>query len=227
MSLRLLVAAVALLSLGCREARAQDVADYERFPRMARVVNVIYDSASVLPQLRSFPALRMRGRAIFDVWYAPTGQLDSIRWVDEVSAGHAVSDRLLEMLRAQTKPFVASEKGWQIRLAVTTGRRASLSLPDEQPPRLLNAPYIEFELRGICERQPVLCDTTADRTVAVTMIVDDRGDPRSIQVAKSHTGSPLGAEAVRLARGLRFVPGKVEGRPVPMLVQLPITFNRQ
>ena len=217
----------AFMLLGCREARAQDTTSYDIFPRMAAVVNVVFDSATVFPELRRFPALRTRGRAVFDLWYSRSGQMDSIRWSDEASAGQVVSDSLLSFLRGQAKPFVASEKGWQIRLAVATGRRASLGLPTEQTPRLRNAPYLEFELQGICARQPVLCDTAGDRVVVVTMVVSGLGSPESVRVAKSDAGNPLRDEAMRIARGLRFEPAMIEGRPVDMLVNLPITFERQ
>lgn len=217
----------AFMLLGCREARAQDTTSYDVFPKMAAVVNVVFDSAAVFPKLRSFPALRTRGRAVFDLWYSRSGQLDSIRWSDEASAGQEVSDSLLSFLRAQAKPFVASEKGWQIRLAVATGRRASLGLPTEQPPRMLNAPYLELELRGICARQPVLCDTTGDRDVVVNMKVSAQGVPQSVGVVKADGGNPLRDEAIRIARGLRFAPATIEGRPVAMEINLPITFARQ
>lgn len=226
MSRKLLIAFGALMLLGCREARAQDTTSYERFPRMAAVVNVVFDSAAVFAGLRGFPALSMRGRAVFDLWYSRTGQVDSLRWSDKASAGQAGADSLLGFLRAQAKPFVASEKGWQIRLAVATGRRASLGFPTEQPPRMLNAPYLEFELRGICAKLPVLCDTAGDRDVIVEMIVNAQGTTQSVRVVKADDGNPLRDEAIRLARGLRFAPATVEGRPVAASVNLPIKFER-
>ena len=221
-----LVIAVLLVQLVSGEARAQDTAGYERFPRMAAVVNAVFDSAAVFPRLEALPPLRTRGRAIFDLWYAPSGQMDSIRWSDEASASQTVSDSLLSFLRAQAKPFVESEKGWQIRLAVATGRRASLGLPVEQPPELRNPRYLELELQGLCARQPVLCETTGDRVVVVEMVVNALGYPESVHVSKEDEGNPLRGEAIRIVRGLRFVPARVEGRPIAMEVGQPITFER-
>lgn len=219
------IAICALLLLGGRGAGAQEAAGYDPFPKMDRVVGVLYDLGAVVPELRRLPDLRMRGRAAFDLWYGPSGGLDSIGWSDEASARQPGADRLLALLRAHARPFVPSDNGWRVGFAVATGRRASLGLSREEPPRLLDPGSLEAGLRGVCDERPALCSAAGDRTVVVGVTVDPRGHPGPVRVSAPGGGEALGAEAERIARGLRFRPATVEGRPARREVVLPVTIG--
>ncbi|MBB4639011.1 TonB family protein [Longimicrobium terrae] len=61
--------------------------------------------------------------------------------------------------------------------------------------------------------------------VRLRMRLDREGVPDSIQVVTPGTPGPFRRAAIRAARRLRFRPARLHGRPVPVWIELPLTFR--
>jgi periplasmic protein TonB len=62
------------------------------------------------------------------------------------------------------------------------------------------------------------------KTVTLQMQIDEKGSVKSAKVVSQPAGFGFDDAALKVANRLRFRPGKVKGRPVKMVYQLPIQF---
>ncbi len=62
-------------------------------------------------------------------------------------------------------------------------------------------------------------------TAVLHVLIDERGRVRKTRVARGSGRTALDAAAREVMAGTRFMPARLEGEPVPVWVQLPITFG--
>ena len=96
------------------------------------------------------------------------------------------------------------------------------------------APYVvrpELRNRGELVRflqrsyQPIYEFTGATGVVQVTFWIDEGGMVEKAEIVKSSGSRSLDRLALRLSRVLRFRPAMMAGRPIRILVHMPITFR--
>jgi protein TonB len=94
----------------------------------------------------------------------------------------------------------------------------------ETPPELLNREEVAGEIAR--SYPPLLRDAGVTGSVTLRMRIDSDGvvDGRSIEVLES-THDRFSEAASRVAQRLRFRPATVGGKPVPVWVTLPVTFQ--
>ena len=95
------------------------------------------------------------------------------------------------------------------------------SLSDHPP-----IPVIDFDLEEYFPREARTANINR-KTVLVQMQVNEDGSVRSAKIISSPAGYGFDEAAMKVVARIRFKPGKVSGRAVKMLVQLPITFKRE
>jgi len=61
-------------------------------------------------------------------------------------------------------------------------------------------------------------------TVLLTVVVDEKGDPRDIRIIRP-LGLGLDQKAIEAVQKWRFEPGKKEGKPVPVIAQVEVNFR--
>ncbi|MEW5928481.1 MAG: energy transducer TonB [Gemmatimonadota bacterium] len=220
---RLLLLAAGML-LAVPRLHAQAPAD--SLPRSRHIaISEALDSAGLAARLRELPELPTRKRAVVEVGFAASGQVDSVtvRSKDRVAPEHlpALEEAIRASLRTQPTDTL---RRWTW-LALRTGRRVSLSEPETNKPMLANARAVqrvvsEFERRN----RDLLGD--GPRTVMVRFVVGRDGRPEAASVDGSSGMEAVDAAALKVAATMRFETAKVEGEPVPVLVQLPISFSR-
>jgi TonB family protein len=83
------------------------------------------------------------------------------------------------------------------------------------------------EMRKYLERhyQPILEFTGATGVVQLHFWIDEKGSVARAEIASSSGSRSLDRLAIRVSRILRFAPAMRLGRPVRVLVRLPITFR--
>ncbi len=85
-------------------------------------------------------------------------------------------------------------------------------------------PIIDFDLDEFFPKAARSANITR-QTVVVEMQVNENGTIKSAKVASDAIGYGFEEAAMKVTQRLRFRPGKVKGRPVKMLVKLPILFK--
>lgn len=95
-------------------------------------------------------------------------------------------------------------------------------------PKLLHRREVERSLTGEVERlaaRDLRLPPGSTLEVRLRMRLDREGVPGDIQVVTPDTPGPFRRAAVRAARRLRFRPAMAYRRPVPVWIELPLTFR--
>jgi protein TonB len=94
----------------------------------------------------------------------------------------------------------------------------------EVKPRLLNAGEVQGVLQTLYP--PILRDAGITGTTVMKFVVNAEGrvEPTSI-VAVSTTHRAFAEASMEVVSRMRFSPARVEGREVPVLVQIPISWT--
>ena len=61
--------------------------------------------------------------------------------------------------------------------------------------------------------------------VVVQLVVDTEGKPQSCKIRSAEPTGHFEEAALSAARGMRFIPGKIQGRPVNTVVLIPFNFS--
>lgn len=91
-------------------------------------------------------------------------------------------------------------------------------------PRLVNSSGVTRALEQ--NYSGVLRDAGVEGHVELRMIVERNGHTSSIVVTRS-SDAPFNAPAINVARAMRFSPAQLNGVPVRVRIELPITFRPQ
>jgi TonB family protein len=100
---------------------------------------------------------------------------------------------------------------------------ADVALSEERP-TLRNAGEVEAALADLYP--PVLRDAGITGRVMLSFVVDSDGaiDPTSVTIV-SASRYEFAAASAAVARLLKFSPARIDGRPVPVLVTMPVTWT--
>lgn len=219
---RLFLAAAVLLA-AAPGLNAQQPTD--SLPRSRHIaISEAVDSAGLAARLRELPELPTLKRAVVEVGFSASGEVDSVtvRSRDRVAPEHlpALEEAIRASLRTQPADTL---RRWTL-FALRTGRRVSLSEPETNKPMLANAQAVQ---RAVSEFERRNRDLLGDRsrTVMVRFVVGRDGRTEPASVDGSSGVQAVDAAALKVAGIMRFDTAKIEGEPVPVLVQLPITFR--
>lgn len=61
--------------------------------------------------------------------------------------------------------------------------------------------------------------------VVVQLVVDTEGKPQACEIRSAEPAGHFEEAALSAARGMRFIPGKIQGRPVNTVVLIPFNFS--
>lgn len=85
-------------------------------------------------------------------------------------------------------------------------------------------PILDFDLNKYFPQAARSANITS-KTVLLLMQVNEDGSIRSAKIVSPPSGYGFDEAAMKVVQRLRFRPGKMSGRPVKMLLQLPIKFR--
>ncbi|HEX8271754.1 MAG TPA: energy transducer TonB [Longimicrobiaceae bacterium] len=225
-SARRLLLAAAFLLAAAPGLHAQHPADSLLWARYRHVsVSEALDSAGLVARLRELPEPPTGKRALVHVKFSASGQVDSVavRTGDRVAPEHLPALEAAIRASARTQPADTLLR-WT-SLALRTGKRVSLSGPEEQKPVLLNARAVERAVSVFARRNSALL-ADGPKGVMVKFVVTRDGRTEDARVELSSGVAAVDAAALDVAGTMRFDPAKIEGEPVPVLVQMPIAFFR-
>lgn len=222
---RLLLAAAFLLAAapGLRAQQPADSPPWARYRHIA--ISEALDSAGLAARLRELPELPTRKRAVAEVSFSASGRVDSVTVRPRDRVTPELLPALEEAIRASLRAQPADTLVRRTTLALRTGRRVSLSEPERSKPMLTNAQAVQ---RAVSEFERRNRDLLGDgaRTVMVRFVVGRDGRTEAASVDGSSGVEAVDAAALKIAGIMRFETAKIEGEPVPVLVQLPISFSR-
>jgi TonB family protein len=203
---------------------AQAPADSKPRSRSIAISQAV-DSAGLVARLRELPEPPTAKRAVVNISFSASGEVDSVTVRSKSRVAPELLPALEEAVRASLRPQPADTlRRWSL-LAVRTGKRVSLSRPEEQKPRLSNASQVGREVSGFARRNSSLL-ADGPKAVMVQFWVTTDGRTEAAKVDLSSGVAAVDAAALDIAGIMRFDPAEIEGEPVPVLVQLPITFFR-
>ncbi len=140
----------------------------------------------------------------------------------------ALSDSLSAMIRVHLRPTTTAGARTRTALLITTGVDASIERISvtEELPAVRDLQGFRRRLGDFADRL-VREDTSLvgrEFELRIRLRISEEGEIRADSLVRSSGRAAADSAAVRLARTVRFTPGKFEGEIVPMYVILPIRF---
>lgn len=219
----------------CAAAAPPSAPAPERTPPIARLpVSAFIDSAALHQALLAAPAApaEFRLRPIYVVAYDKTGALEEVRVMSERQFPAEYGRRMVELLRANVRPRTISSKPAVNYVWMESGSSPRIAVVAdlvEVRPRLQNTATVTRELSRASERLVRANPGLAGRSVTaqVAMRVTEEGMPEEPRLAQSTGSIEIDREIIGVARSMRFAPASLNGYPVKVLVQLPVTLTFQ
>lgn len=185
------------------------------------------DSALVAGKLSRLPATREPNPAwVFAIDYTRAGTASRVRmYMTQEEPAGAQAD-VARILLANARPRPATRDSVPLLVTAVPGRRPVLRAPAEWAPEVRNLTRITLEIERAAARlvrdNPALAGMQS--TVHIRMRVDAEGVPGEVTVLMP--GNPvIDQEGMQVARAFRFRPGRVEGRPMGVWVEIPLVFR--
>jgi TonB family protein len=140
----------------------------------------------------------------------------------------ALVDSLSAMIRAHVRPTTAAGVRARTALLINTGVGASIERVSitEELPSVRDLPGFRRRLGDFADRlvREDVSLVGRELEVRIRLWISEEGEIRADSLVRSTGRAAADSAAVRLARTVRFTPGKFEGEIVPMYVILPIRF---
>lgn len=113
------------------------------------------------------------------------------------------------------QPDAPGSGGWEPGAAPGAVYR---TLTVDEPPRLLTHPVLEYP--------PLLRSAGVEGSVVLEVVIDSAGRPEPGSLRVLEASHPLFVSAgTRALLGSRFRPGRIQGRPVRVLIRQPVVFR--
>lgn len=156
-----------------------------------------------------------------------------VQWAQVLdSAGDRLTpDAAREVVERHVRPLRddSTASGWYHRFRLSGGPDPVIQAGPSVHcrPSVLNASALSRRMQTEIESHgpAVARYIQGMRSATLRMFVADSGQPTRIEVYRSSGYRDLDAIAVRVAQNARFEPGRVDGRPIPVWVQIPMSFN--
>lgn len=194
-------------------------------------VSAVLDSARLAQALRAatLPPADSAGPPLFVVHFAEAGTVDSVQLlVRGPRPGNASALERTVAEHVLPQPRRAASWGYYVRTAGGSARPVEISgAGTQRSPKIVNGSRISAEITKVVQqvRSGNPAYPEGPRVVVVKGVVMPDGKTDAVVLARGSGDSWLDQEAVRLARLARYRPATVFGRPVPVIVMLPITFH--
>ncbi|HEX8359972.1 MAG TPA: energy transducer TonB [Longimicrobium sp.] len=195
-------------------------------------VAAFIDSAGLHQALLSAPPAPARSprRWLFSVGYDSSGALVHVKPLIPRGAAAEYATALAELLRAHTKTRIAPGEGHGEYVWLRSGSAPRVDVAEdlsEQHPELRNQAEIRGVLgrasrRLVASRQDLVGYQT---TGVVSFRIGEDGVPSAVEVIRGTEDPDIVRELVAIAEAMRFIPAEIEGIPVAVLVQIPITLE--
>jgi periplasmic protein TonB len=221
------LAALALV-LAAGGAGAQ-AADAPRVPHRSVSIGEALDSAATAERLCGLVRPPVRDAAwVFIAWFSPrTGAVDSVKGVRRDALPPDAAEAVMAALMAGARRLPPSDSVAVLEVVAIPGDPPTLRAVRSEPPRLSNSREIARDLtrftRTYARAKPR--PPSGTRVVVVRMRVDDAGIPSRVFVPAPSSEAELNAQAVSAGSRMRFTPAMLEGEPVAVWIQLPLTFT--
>ncbi|MBB4639010.1 TonB family protein [Longimicrobium terrae] len=220
---RILLPALAALALPALLA-AQEPAGAPAYESVSATV----DSAVVAGELARLAAAREPAAEwTFAITWPPSGIASRVQMYFSRQEPAGPQAEVARILLANARRRPPAREPQIVAITAVPGRRAVLRVPLESQPVPLNRRAIERGIARASERL-VRADSGLRATRAVVMVrmrLGADGVPGGITVVPPAGNPEIEQEAVRGAELLRFRPAMIEGRPVAVWIQLPLTFE--
>ncbi|HEX8830889.1 MAG TPA: energy transducer TonB [Longimicrobium sp.] len=195
-------------------------------------VAAFIDSAGLHQALLGAPPAPARSprRWLFSVAYDSTGALVEVKPLVPRGAPAEYAAGLAELLRAYTRTRIAPGEGRGEYVWLRGGSAPRIDVAEdlaEQHPELTN----QVEMRGVLGRASRRLVASREdlvgyqTTSVVSFRIGEDGVPSAVEVIRGTADPDIVREIVAIAEAMRFSPGKVEGIPVAVIVQLPIVLE--
>ncbi|HEX8906464.1 MAG TPA: energy transducer TonB [Longimicrobiaceae bacterium] len=192
-------------------------------------VSALADSAALIGAVTALqvPRLPQGTLPVFAVDYDRTGAVTEVKpafgGVPDAYAGPVTA-----ALRAHLKPQPGLQRPFSTYLWVAVGEPAQLRRPRMTPPELLDRGWLGRELRRATSRHlEQLAGRGSEYLVQVWFRVgaDGAPEPGTATVIGSSQEAVLDSEVLALVGSMRFRPARLEDRPVPAWVVLPVALT--
>ncbi|HEX5872871.1 MAG TPA: TonB family protein [Longimicrobium sp.] len=216
-----------LLSLAVLPVAAGAQADHEEPP-----LSTFVDSAGLVAAVAALPAPDLPPEILpmFLVSFDSTGAVNKVETFSDLPASYA--EPVVAAIRAHLKPQPPSRQPITTYLRVVAGPEPVVDRPElsrVDPPRLANGPVLGRELEQVVTsfvgEEGSVTQGSYEAELRLRILEDGTVDTLSVEVSRSTGDARLDREAVRVVRLARFRPATVEGRPVKIMVSLPLTFT--
>ncbi|HET9982530.1 MAG TPA: hypothetical protein VFQ38_03045 [Longimicrobiales bacterium] len=179
-------------------------------------VSQLVDSAAVADSAGAF----VTRRTVVSLAFDSTGAADWSRVVEPRDAG-AAERRLEALLMDRLRPQEPKRTTY-LRLEVEPGPPARLRVrsSDYRKPVLTDRGFVAQRLVDAVRRTGL-----SPTKVALRVLVDENGHVARTQVRNA--GSMSVTELEDIARSMAFQPGAVDGRPVPLWIEIPLRIERR
>jgi len=211
------------------DGASAQVDDAPRVPHRTVSIGEALDSAATAERLRGLARPSARDAAwIFVTWFSPrTGAVDSVKAARRDALPPAAAQAVMEALVAGARRLAPSDSGAVLDVVAIPGDPPTLRAVRSEPPRLSNSREITRGLtrftRAYARAKPR--PPSGARVVVVRMRVDDAGIPSRVFVPAPSSEAELNAQAVSAGSRMRFTPATLEGEPVAVWIEVPLTFT--
>ena len=203
----------------------------ERRPTFANLpVSAFIDSAALHRALLAAPPApaEFRLKPLYVVVYDSTGGLKDVKTVSERHFPAEYGRQMVELLRANVRPRVAATRPSVNYVWLQSGSSPRIAVEEglvEVRPRLQNTSAVTRELSRASERLQRSNPGLAGRSVtaSVSMRVTQEGVPEEPRLSQSTGNIQIDREIIGVAHSMRFAPASLNGYPVSVLIELPIT----
>jgi TonB family protein len=193
-------------------------------------LDALLDSAALLADARALDLQAAGVMPLFRITFDEQGGVDRVEAVfDQIPAAYAAP--VVAALRARARAQAPSQRPRGTTLRIVTGAEARVDRPTlrETQPELANRARVSGMLGRVYSRDPVRSLMIPGR--AYTMLLrfqvrpDGAVEDSTVMVIQAAQEEELNRAAVAVVQSMRFRAATIEGLPVRVWVQLPVTFR--
>ncbi len=219
-----------LAVLGACATAPAGPAKRSKVPEPNLPVSAFIDSAALHQALLTAPPVppELTLKPLFSVLYDSTGTLATVEPISKFVMPAEWGGTIAALLRQHVAPRLSARKGASEIVWLVSGATPRIAVIDaavEARPRLQNTAQMARELDALAQRLVLRAPYLGggSYTAEVAAAVDGHGIPLAPYLVRRSADPEINREMLEIAKKMRFSPALLEGYPVKVLVQIPLT----